>query len=181
MNEYTTVIENHSPNVWRFRSPQNYTGEYFSFRPGTVSTVEFDDGYFLCPFSKIIYRKNGKIDVVKRKGYEAPVLQFPFVRFLNKGGNNIEIIILDIASKIELPKGIERTVEVAVDSIYAESESVTIDEPLKIPVPDFHIGGMRTILKPNIIYTPRSKEQMEKLKKLRMKKFFKSSGFPDII
>lgn len=179
---YRTVVRNNQNNAIRLRSPANYVGTHFAVPPKKLVTLEYEEEkYMLAPYSEVCYRKNGDVKTTKRKDYRPQELKFPFVTFLNEGGNFTEVLILDEVSKVELPRGIERTIEVSPFSVYSESTAVTIKEPLQVPVPDPARGGIKFVTKPNIKYECRPKEEIERIKKMRLRAFLKSSGFPETL
>lgn len=171
-----TQIINKTEHTVQLKNPPNYPRYTSSISPNASLTLKFNDnGYFLMPFEKITYRKNGTVILKNRKGWQPPKLGGFVTRFLNEGGEQVESILLDYGETLHLPKGIPITRSVSPNSFYAEYSEVIIKKPIPVAVPSLsHKGLMEIENRPNIIRVKRSKADLEKLKAEREKAYLAS-------
>ena len=178
MNEdiFRTQIVNKTGNSVQLKNPPNYSIYISSIGPNSSLALKFTDtGYFLMPFERVTYRKNGSIILKDRKGWQPPKLEGFVTRFLNEGGQQVESVLLDYNETLHLPKGIPITRAVDPNSFYAEYAEVIIKKPIPVAVPSLaHKGLMEIEHRPNIIRVKRSKEDMAKLKSEREKIYLAS-------
>jgi hypothetical protein len=179
MEKFSTVIKNNTDSVVTLKSANNYVYRYFYIQPQSSLTIHFsDEKYFLAPYEKITYKKTGRIDCVRRKGYKAPKPSFPSTVFLNNGPNDTEVIILDSNDTVQLPRGIAIEHQTPLFSFYAEFERVEILPPKQVPVPVvMSPGTIKYESRPNFQYKKRSPAELKKLKKMREDAYLKSAGF----
>ena len=189
---YSTEIVNKTDKPIQIRNPivgqevrssgwgSTIYNKYYSFIPpygGSIKLKFVDNGYFLCPYERVIYRKNGRVDLKSRKGYKAPALAWPVCTFLNIGGKNEEVVLIADNDSLRLPRGIPITRNVPVTSFYAEFEEVVIAVPIAVQVPDMsQPGSTKTEYRPNIQYEKRSEKELERIKKARERLYLKSVG-----
>lgn len=179
MEEYKTQIRNNRDQGVSLRSPHNYVGAFIVIPPQSSRIIEFDDkDYFLTPFERITYKKSGRIDCVKRKGYKEPERAFPATSFLNSGGAELECIVLDSSETIQISKGIQIKRTVPIFSYYAEFSEVEILEPKMIPKPMMMSPGtIKYEKRPSFRLVKRSPADMKRLKEMRESAFLYSKGF----
>lgn len=180
METFSTVIKNNTDQSIQIRSPKNYVGAFLTVSPKSSRTVRFnDEAYFLAPYEKVTYKKSGRVDCVKRKGYEPPAERFPSTLFLNSGGGPLECIVLDRSDTIQLPRGIPiRHNAMPLFSFYSEFSEVEILEPKMIPKPMvMNPGTIKYEKHPNFKLVKRSPADMKRLKEMREAAYLRSKGF----
>lgn len=171
-----TQIINKTENPITLRNPPNYARYTSSISSNSSLTLKFtESGYFLMPFERVTYRKNGSVILKDRKGFKPPKLEGFVTRFLNEGGEQVESILLDYGETLHLPRGIPITRSISPNSFYAEYGEVIIQKSIPVAVPSLsHKGLMEIEYRPNIIRIKRSKEDMTKLKAEREKAYLAS-------
>jgi hypothetical protein len=175
--KYKCQIRNHRDDTVMLKAPKNYVYRTLFIQPHTTLTIAFsEEAYFLAPFERVVYKKSGKVETVKRRGFKRD-LAFPVVKFLNRGGHMSEVVrVSDNDSQI-LPLGIEVERSVPFYSHFAEFESVIIAEPKEVVVPVYNSPGQhKTEKRQHIIYKKRNGKDLERLKKMRQVSYLRSIG-----
>lgn len=174
---FKTQIRNHTDQTVTLKSPKNCVHRTFFIQPHTTLTIAYsEEAYFLAPFERVVYKKSGKVETVKRRGFKRD-LAFPATKFLNQGGAVVEILMIQQNDSVHLPLGIEVERSVPYYSFYSDFESVTIAKPRERFVPLLNNPGqLKRELVQNIVYKKRPKAELERLKKMREKSYLKSVG-----
>ena len=178
--KFSTLIKNKTDRPVTLRNPPNYIRRNHStIPPGKSLTIDFEDAsYFLAPFDRITYKKNGRVNLRERGDYEAHELKFPSCEFLNANPSaKVEIVMISEGHSLKLPYGIPIKIEVPVFSFYAEFEEVVICAPTAHPVPDIgHPGYTKMEYRANIQYVNRSEKELAEIKKRREQTYLRSVG-----
>lgn len=175
--KFKCQIRNHTDKTITLKSPKNYIHRNFFIKGHTKLTVAFDDeAFFLSAYERIVYKKSGKIDCIKRKNFRRD-LEFPTCKFLNLGGSFFEVMVIAPYDSLILPKGIEIVRHVPFYSFYSDFESVTIAEPKTVAVPVLMSPGeIKMEERQNIIYTKRPEKDLKKIKQMREQSYLRSVG-----
>ena len=164
-----TLVKNNTDKTIQIRTPDNYTFRYIYIRPNSSEMLKYDDPkFYMSSYERILYKKSGKLDLKPRSNWIEPTLPFPTTVFFNKGGADIEVVLIESNNSLVLPKGFPIRVHTPLRSFYSEFSEVIIADPIEKLVPDLGRKGLlRVEMCQNIIRKERDKREMEKLKKLR--------------
>lgn len=173
-----TQVVNRTAKTVNIKNPdnENCNYHYSLIPPGGSKTFKYSDkSFYMIPFEKITFRRNGDVVLKDRKGFKPAELPWPTCVFLNRGNNQAEVVKIDYNESLHLPYGIPIKKHVPFNSFYAEYESVTIEKPTEHAIPDISHPGMLTVeYRANIIRKKRNPQDLKRITELREQAYLES-------